>query len=87
MIFALSPQAKGRVERANNTIQERLPNDIIRFGIPHDYDQLNQWFNRFYRNYLNKKFAFNALDPHDSYIPLRADFNYEKIFRLRLQRR
>ena len=86
MIFALSPQAKGRVERANNTIHERLPNDIIRFGIPHDYDQLNQWFNRFYRNYLNKKFAFNALDPHDSYIPLRADFNYEKIFRLRLQR-
>ena len=43
-IYALSPEAKGRIERANGTIQRRLPVDIKRFSIK-DYDQLNKWFN------------------------------------------
>lgn len=80
-IFANSPEGKGRVERYNGTAQNRLPNDIIRFGIPHDYNVLNDWFNSFYIKYLNSKFAFSPTDPHDSYIKLPADFNYSRIFR------
>ena len=41
MIFANSSQAKGRVERYNGTAQMRLPNDLIRWKIPHNYDFLN----------------------------------------------
>ena len=33
MIFANSPQAKGRVERYNSTAQMRLPTDLMRFGV------------------------------------------------------
>ena len=43
-ILANTAQAKGRVERYNSTIQNRLIVDIKRFGIK-DYDQLNEWFN------------------------------------------
>lgn len=41
-IFALSAQSKGRIERYNGTAQLRLPNDIKRFGIKHDYNELNK---------------------------------------------
>ena len=54
MIFAGSPQAKGRIERYNGTCQSRLPNDIKCFGIK-DYNELNVWFNITYRKYLNQK--------------------------------
>ena len=62
MIFANSPQAKGRIERYNGTVQRRLPNDIIRFGI-HDYDTLNRWFTAFYLPYIRSKFAFLPKGP------------------------
>ena len=74
-ILANSSEAKGRVERYNGTCQNRLPNDIIRFGIK-DYDELNAWFNSFYKHYLNKKFALLPLDPVDEFVPVQEDFNY-----------
>ena len=80
-IFANSPEGKGRIERYNGTAQNRLPNDIIRFGIPHDYNVLNEWFNSFYIKYLNSKFSFSPADPRDSYIEVPDDFNYSRIFR------
>ena len=79
-IYALSAQAKGRIERANGTIQRRLPNDIKRFGIK-DYDELNIWFNEFYIPYINKKFAYCANDPNSEFEEiLDDDFNYNRIF-------
>lgn len=81
MIFANSSQAKGRVERYNGTAQLRLPNDIIRFKIPHDYDVLNGWFNESYRKYLNLKFSFPVNDPHDAFKEVPYDFDYSKAFR------
>lgn len=86
MIFANSPEAKGRIERYNGTCQLRLPNDIIRFKVPHDYEALNKWFNDFYVDYLNKKFAFSALDPNEAYIPISEEFNYGQVFRARYPR-
>lgn len=86
MIFANSSQAKGRVERYNHTCQHRLPNDIIRFKVEHNYDVLNKWFNEFYINYLNTKFAFPVLDPNDAYLAISKNFDYSKIFRGRYTR-
>lgn len=44
MIFAGTPQAKGRVERYNATVQSRLPTDLVRFGVD-GYERLNGWLN------------------------------------------
>ena len=74
-ILANSSEAKGRVERYNGTCQNRLPNDIIRFKIK-NYNQLNEWFNSFYKHYLNKKFSYLPLDPVDEFVPVEEDFNY-----------
>lgn len=84
MIFAGSPQAKGRIERYNGTCQSRLPNDIKRFGIK-DYDELNVWFNTTYRKYLNQKFARNSIDPHSAFMPIEV--NLSEIFTLRYIRK
>ena len=86
MIFANSSQAKGRVERYNGTAQMRLPNDLIRWKIPHNYDFLKDWFNRKYRLYLNMKFSYPVKDPNDLFRPIPADFNSSKIFRAEYRR-
>lgn len=83
-IFANTPQAKGRIERYNGSVQRRIPNDIIRFGIK-DYTELNKWFNSFYIPYINKKFSFIPLDPHDAFVPLDG-YDLSQIFTLRYTR-
>ena len=85
MIFANSPEAKGRIERYNGTAQLRLPNDIIRFGIK-DYDQLNIWFNSFYRQYLNRKFSFPPRDSRSAFLTPQEGYDSSTIFRMRYLR-
>lgn len=85
MVFAGSPQAKGRVERYNLTEQLRLVNDIIRFGVE-DYEHLDSWFNEFYIEYLNRKFSFPPSEPGSEFRRLPADFDYSSVFRIRLTR-
>ena len=82
MIFASSPQAKGRVERYNSTAQMRLPTDLIRFGVA-GYDELNAWFNDFYAPYLNAKFSYAPLDPRSDFAPLPASLDLSEVFRTR----
>ena len=84
LIFANTPEAKGRIERYNGTVQGRLPNDIIRFGIK-DYDTLNIWFNEFYIPYIGKKFSFSPIDPNEAFIPMK-DLDLSTIFALRFER-
>lgn len=79
MIYAGSPQAKGRIERYNGTTQLRLPNDIKRHKIK-DYDKLNTWFNDYYINYLNNKFSLLPKDPISEYVPLNKEYNLNEIF-------
>lgn len=69
LIFALSSEAKGKIENKNKVIQNRLPNDIKRFNIK-DYDELNIWFNDFYINYLNSKFGYEPKESESEFVPL-----------------
>lgn len=85
MIFANTPQAKGRVERFNLTAQRRLPTDVIRFGIE-DYESLNRWFNDYYIPYLNRKFSWRPKDPTCDFTPLHPQVNLSAIFRTREKR-
>lgn len=82
MIFANSPQAKGRVERYNSTAQMRLPTDLVRFGVA-GYGAINGWFNDFYAPYLNAKFSYRPLDPTSDFMPLPASLDLSEVFRTR----
>ena len=76
-IVALSPEAKGKVERMNFTLQNRLLNDIKRFNIK-TYTQLNEWFNSYYKNYINRKFAYDPKDVNSAFVTAN-DTNLEYI--------
>ena len=69
IIAANTPQAKGKVEKWNNTIQNRLINDIKRYGIK-SIDELNIFFNDFYCNYLNEKYAYEPKENETAFVSL-----------------
>ncbi len=54
-IAANTPQANGKVEKWNNTIQNRLVN-IKHYNIK-SIEELNRFFND-YCNYLNQKYVY-----------------------------
>lgn len=64
-IFAHSPQAKGRVERANNTLQDRLVKELRYFEIS-SIAEGNKFLKQYINEY-NRKFAVapkNMIDLH-----------------------
>ena len=69
IIAANTPQAKGKVEKWNNTIQNRLINDIKRYDIK-SIDELNTFFNDYYCNYLNQKYAYEPKEREIAFVPL-----------------
>lgn len=69
IIAANTPQAKGKVEKWNNTIQNRLVNDIKRYNIK-SIEELNRFFNDYYCNYLNQKYAYEPKESELSFVPL-----------------
>lgn len=83
-IAALTPEAKGKVERMNKTIQNRLLNDIKRFNIK-TYTELNEWFNSYYKDYLNKKFAYKPKSNQKAFVSLDG-YNLEYILCTREER-
>lgn len=67
-IHAHSPQAKGRVERANQTLQDRLVKEMRLAGI-NDAESANAWLPSYIEDY-NQRFAVipkNASDAHLAY--------------------
>jgi len=68
LICANSPQAKGRVERANQTLQDRLIKEMRLLGI-NDYEQANAFLSHFMRDY-NRKFAASPALSLDFHQPL-----------------
>ena len=82
MIFANPPQAKGKVERANLTILNRLVTDIKRYDIK-TYAELNKWFNSKYKYYLNKKFAYLPKYKVSRFVKLSPKQDLTLIFTIR----
>lgn len=64
-IHANTPQAKGRVERANKTLQDRLVKEMRLQGI-HSIDQANAFLPQFIEDY-NRRFAVTALNPDNAH--------------------
>jgi len=70
LICANSPQAKGRVERANGILQDRLVKELRLQGI-NDLETANAFLPKFIEDY-NQRFAVvpqNPMDAHQSALP------------------
>ena len=75
---ANTPQAKGRVERANLTLQNRLVKELRLAGVS-SIDEANRFVGGFMEDF-NARFARPALNPHDAHRPLRPDEELRDIF-------
>ena len=85
MIFALSPQAKGRVERAAGTFQDRLITELRLAGattIEQAKAVLKQFLPRF-----NRRFQVPAQCPDPAFRPLPPDLRLGQVLCLKHKRR
>ena len=78
LICADSPQAKGRVERANKTFQDRLVKEM-RLKHISNYEQANAFLPTFIVIY-NRKFAVLSRSSINAHIPLDKDCDLDWIF-------
>jgi hypothetical protein len=79
IICANTPQAKGRVERANQTLQDRLPKELRLRGIS-DWQAGNAFLPE-YMDDFNRRFAVQPRSTHDAHRPLTAQDNLARLFR------
>jgi hypothetical protein len=68
LINARSPQAKGRVERANKTLQDRLTKELRLENIS-DIDAANRFLEEKYRKKHNERFAQAAKETQNLFTP------------------
>lgn len=78
MIFANTPQAKGRVERANQTLQDRLVKELRLRGID-TMEAANKYLPEFIEQY-NRKFAVKPKSEVNAHRPLTSLDRLEEIF-------
>jgi len=64
LVAARSPQAKGRVERMNGTLQDRLVKAMRRAEI-NDLEAANRLLDKVFLPELNERFSFAANKPAD----------------------
>jgi len=77
IICANTPQAKGRIERANQTLQDRLVKELRLLGIS-DIDSANAFLPEF-RLDFNRRFAVAPRSSHDAHRPLLKTENLDII--------
>ena len=78
LICANSPQAKGRVERANQTLQDRLIKEMRLLGI-NNYEEANQYLPEFIADY-NRRFAVVPVSDIDFHRPLDESIDLDFLF-------
>lgn len=78
IICANTPQAKGRVERMNRSLQDRLVKELRLRGIS-DIDTANA-FAPFFVDDYNARFARPPRNPHDAHRPLQSHEDLARIF-------
>lgn len=77
-IYAMSPQAKGRIERVWGTFQDRLVSELRLAGIK-SLEAANAFLPGFLERY-NARFAVAAARPGSAYRPLPEGFCAEQVF-------
>lgn len=77
LIFANSPQAKGRVERVNQTLQGRLPKELRLQGI-NTMTEANHYLPTFMKEF-NQQFAILPASPEIANAPLSLHENLSEV--------
>lgn len=77
LIFANSPQAKGRVERVNQTLQGRLPQELRLLGV-NTMEEANRYLPTFIEKF-NQQFGVAPTSPANAHIPLKSNENLEEV--------
>jgi hypothetical protein len=78
LILANSPQAKGRVERMNGTLQDRLVKEMRLGGIS-DMASGNEFLGKHFLPALNRKFAIPAVDPTNVHRSMPAGLKLDEV--------
>lgn len=84
MIFANSPQAKGRIERANRTLQDRLVKELRLRDIS-TIEEANAFLPEFIEEY-NQQFAVIPKSSSNAHRPLLKEQNLDLIFTIQTLR-
>ena len=84
IICANSPQAKGRVERVNQTLQDRLVKELRLQGISNP-EQANAYMPAFMADF-NRRFGVSPANPAEAHRPLLAGHNLDRIFTVQTPR-
>ena len=84
IICANSPQAKGRVERVNQTLQDRLVKELRLQGIS-DPERANAYLPEFMADF-NRRFGVPSADPTEAHRPVLASHNLDRIFTVQTPR-
>jgi hypothetical protein len=77
-IFALSPQAKGRIERLFNTLQDRLVQELRLAGIDTP-EQATSFLNGPFKADFNARFAKPARESQSAWRPLSKGLDVDRI--------
>ena len=85
MIFARSPQAKGRVERTAGTVQDRLVTEL-RLARATTMEHAKAVLNQFLPRY-NRRFRVSAQCPDSAFRPLPPDLRLEQVLCFKHRRR
>lgn len=85
LICAHSPQAKGKVERANGVLQDRLIKEMRLEGIS-SMEAGNLYLKRYMKKY-NKKFGKEPLDKEDAHRPVVFSDKLEEIMSIQEKRK
>ena len=83
-IYALSPQAKGRIERLWRTFQDRLVSEL-RLAGANTLEDANRVLQTFLLDF-NARFAVPPADPSSAYRPLSAGQSLDSIFCFKYER-
>ena len=70
-IFAKSPQARGRSERAFGTIQGRLPQELAHAGI-RDYAEAERYLAEVFLPDFNRRFTVEPAEAGSAFVPVRG---------------
>lgn len=85
-IQANSPQAKGRVERANQTLQDRLVKEMRLLGL-NDQASANAWLPTFMADF-NRRFAVLPATPSNAHVAYQGKANdLKRILSVHVERR
>jgi hypothetical protein len=79
LILALSPQAKGRVERLFGTLQDRLIKEMRVAGIS-TMAEANRFLQELFIPFWNQRFTVAAAEERNAHRPLPAEVNLNALF-------